>query len=91
MSNEKFRISESKPFLVTSTTYIGIFGCKYDTVTIPFSKEPTHKEVVGVIIVCVDFFSILVMMFFFSKINAINNEFLESIDDLRVTMKDFGV
>jgi hypothetical protein len=47
--------------------------------------------VVGVIIVCVDFFSILVMMFFFAKINSINNEFLEDMDDLRVTMKDFGV
>ena len=46
---------------------------------------------VGVIIVCVDFFSILVMMFFFAKINSINNEFLEDMDDLRVTMKDFGV
>ena len=43
------------------------------------------------IIVCVDFFSILVMMFFFAKINSINNEFLENMDDLRVTMKDFGV
>ena len=91
MSDERYRISDTKPQLITSTTYIGIFGCKYDTVKIPFTSSPTHKEVIGVIIVCLDFLSILVMMFFFSKINSINNEFLECMDDLRVTMKDFGV
>ena len=31
------------------------------------------------------------MIYFFSKINILNNEFLSSIDDLRVQMKDFGV
>lgn len=39
----------------------------------------------------VDFTSILIMIYFFSKINVLNNEFLSSIDDLRVQMKDFGV
>jgi len=31
------------------------------------------------------------MIYFFSKINTLNNEFLSNIDDLRVQMKDFGV
>ena len=31
------------------------------------------------------------MIFFFSKISEINNDFLQKIDDLRVQMKDFGV
>ena len=31
------------------------------------------------------------MIYFFSKINVLNNEFLSGIDDLRVQMKDFGV
>ena len=74
-----------------SNTYLGIFGCKYDDVGIPFSENRLHKEVIGVFIVCLDFSSILVMMFFFSKINTLNNEFLQSMDDLRVQMKDFGI
>ena len=46
---------------------------------------------IGVFIVCLDFSTILVMMFFFAKINTLNNEFLANMDDLRVQMKDFGV
>lgn len=35
--------------------------------------------------------SLLIMFYFFKKINYLNNEFLGDIDDLRVTMKDFGL
>ena len=41
--------------------------------------------------VALDFISILIMIFFFSKIDAINQEFIHNIDNLRVQMKDFGV
>jgi hypothetical protein len=77
---------------ITSNVYIAIFGCKYDEIAMPFVDDVHyHKEVIGVFIVVIDFVSILVMMFFFGKINSINNEFLECVDDLRVTMKDFGI
>ena len=76
---------------ITSKTYIGLLGCKYDDVPIPFSPNRFHKESVGIVIVSLDFASMLVMIFFFSKINELNNEFLQKIDDLRVQMKDFGV
>ena len=87
----KLRMSNDIYNHITSKTYIGIFGCKYDDVKMPLSETRLHKEVIGVIIVCVDFTSILVMMFFFSKINSLNNEFLSNMDDLRVQMKDFGI
>ena len=69
---------------VTSKLYIGILGCKYDDVNVPLMNNRLHKEKIGTMIVIIDFASILLMMYFFSKINALNNEFLEKIDDLRV-------
>jgi hypothetical protein len=77
-------MSDDKYQDITSKTYIGVFGCKYDDVKIPFSETRLHKEVIGIFVVCLDFSSILVMMFFFAKINTLNNEFLENMDDLRV-------
>ena len=76
---------------VTSKLYIGILGCKYDDVNVPLMNNRMHKEKIGTMIVIIDFASILLMMYFFSSINSLNNEFLEKIDDLRVQMKDFGV
>jgi hypothetical protein len=76
---------------ITSKIYIGLLGCKYDDVSLPFSKKRIHKEKIGIIIVALDFTSILIMIFFFGKIKQLNSEFLEKIDDLRVQMKDFGV
>lgn len=87
----KLRMSDPRYQDILSKNYIGIFGCKYDDVGIPFTDTRLHKEVIGVFIVCLDFSTILVMMFFFAKINSLNNEFLANMDDLRVQMKDFGV
>lgn len=87
----KLRMSDPRYLEIMSMNYIGIFGCKYDDVGIPLTNKRLHKEVIGVFIVCLDFSTILVMMFFFAKINTLNNEFLANMDDLRVQMKDFGV
>lgn len=87
----KLRMSDPAYLAITSKLYIGILGCKYDDVQLPFGSKRLHKERIGIIIVVLDFSSILLMMYFFAKINALNNEFLEKIDDLRVQMKDFGV
>ena len=85
ISNEcKQRMSIDQFKNITSKIYIGLMGCKFDDVPIPFSEKRIHKEKVGIIIVALDFTSILVMIFFFSKINELNNEFLTKIDDLRV-------
>ena len=87
----KLRIGHPDFLNITSPLYIGVMGCKYDDVRMAFSDKRLHKEKIGVITVALDFASILVMIFFFSKIQDINNEFLDNIDDLRVQMKDFGV
>lgn len=50
-----------------------------------------HKETIGVIVVSVDFFCLLIMIYFFNKLEALNNEFLKVVDDLKIQMKDFGV
>jgi hypothetical protein len=75
---------------ITSKQYLAIFGCKYDTVSVPFSEMRVHKEIIGVLVVTVDFSCVLIMIYFFGKLEMLNNEWLMSIDDLRVQMKDFG-
>ena len=77
-------MSDSAYLNVTSKLYIGILGCKYDDVNVPLMNKRLHKEKIGTMIVIIDFASILLMMYFFSSINSLNNEFLEKIDDLRV-------
>ena len=76
---------------ITSQIYLGIVGCKYDEILIPIVNIKMHKEKIGAYIVIFDSISMVIMLYFFKKINYLNNEFLEDIDDLRVTMKDFGL
>ena len=76
---------------VTSQIYIGVVGCKNDKVSVPFFTDMIHKEYIGIIIVSLDISSILLMIFFFYKIRELNLEYLDTMDDLRVQMKDFGV
>ena len=87
----KLRMSYEEYLNITSPTYVSIVGCRYDDVKFTFSENRVHKEKIGVVAVALDFASILVMIFFFSKIKAVNDEFSNKIDDLRVQMKDFGV
>jgi hypothetical protein len=51
---------------------------------VPFSERRMHKEVVGVLVVSIDFLCILIMIYFFKKLEALNNEFLEKVDDLKI-------
>ena len=85
----KIRMSDPVYLDVMSKIYIGIIGCKYDEVN--FFNNPMHKEKIGAMVVIIDFASVLLMLYFFSKINSLNNELLEKVDDLRVQMKDFGI
>ena len=87
----KLRMSYEDYLEITSPIYASIVGCRYDDVKLAFSNNRVHKEKIGVVAVALDFASILVMIFFFSKIKAVNDEFSDKIDDLRVQMKDFGV
>ena len=84
--------SRMNEFKVTSYQYIGVVGCKYDDVAIPFTRDSRlHKEWIGAIILLCDILSILMMYYFFSSIRKLNLEVLEAMDDLLVQMKDFGI
>ena len=85
MSNEAYQN-------ITSQEYIGLFGCKYDQVIIPgLTDKRIHKELIGVIVVSADFFCLVIIIYFFTKLESLNAEFIENVDDLRVSMKDFGI
>ena len=71
---------------------MGVVGCKYDDVKVPFTRSTRiHKEWIGIIIIICDVVSIGIMIYFFTKIRELNEEFLNALDDLKVQMKDFGV
>ena len=46
---------------------------------------------IGTYVVIFDTISVGIMLYFIKKVGTLNNEFLNDIDDLRVTMKDFGL
>lgn len=55
------------------------------------TETRVHKEIIGVVVVVADFLCMVIVIYFFTKLESLNNEFLENVDDLRVQMKDFGV
>ena len=71
-------------FKVTSYQYIGVVGCKYDDVSVPFTELRLHKEWIGIIIIVCDVLSICIIYYFFAKIRTINMEVLRAMDDLKV-------
>ena len=75
--------SRMNQFKITSYQYIGVVGCKYDDVKVPFTKNKRlHKEWIGVVILLCDILSIIMMYYFFSSIRRLNLEILEAMDDL---------
>ena len=50
-----------------------------------------HKQEVGYIVVCFDILGMLLMVFMFYKIEQLNREYLVTVDDNQITMKDFAV
>mmetsp|Transcript_24596 Transcript_24596/g.38189 ORF Transcript_24596/g.38189 Transcript_24596/m.38189 type:complete len:190 (-) Transcript_24596:3055-3624(-) len=93
-SNFFYRIREYctdriKYLNITSPEYIVVVGCSEDTINLFGTNY--HKENVGVFVVVVDFISIMIMAFVFSKLSEINEEYLEVIDDALIQMKDFGI
>ena len=82
-----------KEYEITSYEYIGIVGCKRDSIPVPFTSGGTrlHKEKIGIVIIICDTLSIVVLFFFFRKIAELNNEYLDNLDDLEVQMKDFAI
>jgi hypothetical protein len=69
-----------------------IVRCKNDLVA--FSLVPAgylHKEEVGFITVVTDILSTIVIYYMFNKLNSINDEYLEILDNNVIKMKDFSI
>jgi hypothetical protein len=67
-------------------------GCKTDV--IPFPLVPSgfiHKQEVGFLAVITDIVSTFVIYYMFKKLNMINAEYLEILDNNVIKMKDFSV
>ena len=58
-------------------------GCREDFVIVPFGGK-LHKHQMGIVSASLDIVSIFIMAFFFSKLKALNQEYLDIIDDMSV-------
>jgi hypothetical protein len=77
---------------VTNIEYIGVFGCISDKVK--FRMIPNayfHKEELGIIVIFSDIASVIVLYYIFGKLKAINQEYLQILDDNVIKMQDFSV
>ena len=76
----------------TSPFIVMIAGCVRDFVTLP-NKQRTqlHIEELGLIAVSVDILSTLIMFFIFYKINVLNQEYIQILDNNVIRMSDFTV
>ena len=52
---------------------------------------PTHKHVIAYYIIIADIISSLIIVYIFNRLQYINNEYIQTIDDKSVTMKDFAI
>ena len=75
---------------VTSPDMIMVVGCQSDMIMVPFMRM-FHKESIGCLVVAIDMLGILIMAMFFSKLNDLNEEYINIVDGMTVQMKDFVV
>ena len=50
-----------------------------------------HKHQIALYCVASDILSILIMLYVFKRLSALNEEYIDSIDENQITMKDFTV
>jgi len=66
-----------------------ILGCQNDY--IESSAGKFHKDNFGIWLVATDIMCICVITYFFGKIKELNNEYIEIIDNLSITMSDYSL
>ena len=77
---------------ITSTEYIGVLACVTDKIWFKiFPGVHFHKEELGLIAVCSDIVSIIVMYYVFGKLKSLNQEYLQILDDNVIRMQDFTI
>ena len=74
---------------ITSKELVVVFGCKGSVYKI--NDFVMHKHQYACFMVILDFIGVLFMIYIFDKLEAINKEYLDIIDDNQITMKDFAV
>jgi len=74
---------------VTNLEFITIMGCISDNVKLAGMKF--LKEEVGLMTVLLDILSCIIMYYMFGKLNQINSEYLEILDNNVIRMKDFSI
>jgi hypothetical protein len=60
-------------------------------VTIPFTHVELTKEKVSIFIVSMNGICMVVIAYFFKKIEILNDEYKDIMDNLTVQMSDFGI
>ena len=71
--------------------YIVVAGCQNVYIQVPMTQIKLNKESVSLYIVVVNGITMLIIAYFFQKIETLNQEYLKIMDNLTVQMKDFGV
>ena len=68
-----------------------VAGCKKQRVEVPLTSLHFSKTSLSIFIVTLNGIGMVVIAYFFNKIETLNNEYKNIMDNLTVQMKDFGV
>ena len=84
------KIPTHPSFKYTSNEFIIIFNCLSDSIIVP-SGHDLHKESIGILAVLIDAIGIMVMIYMVHKLEDINKDYIDIVDQNQITMKDFSV
>ena len=76
---------------MTSNQFIFVYGCRSDYIMNHLTGKNEHKHHLAVNLVIMDIISCVVIFYIYKRLEAINNEYIQTIDDKSVTMKDFAI
>ena len=66
-------------------------GCQNEFIKVPMTKINLTKESVSLYIVIINGLTMLIITYFFQKIETLNSEYLKIMENITVQMRDFGV
>lgn len=75
--------------VITSQEFLIVYGCQGSLYKL--GDFVMHKQQYMVLMVVIDFIGVLVMVYIFVKLEALNAEYISIIDDNQITMKDFAI
>ena len=69
---------------ITNNEFIVVVDCQTHLVYFPIGGIIMSKETMGIVIVCFDMMSLLIMTFTFVNLKKINQEYLDIVDNLKI-------